>query len=134
MGRSARLLALAVLAATALPSLAALEVLRGDDSRRLAIDPASIKRRGDQVSFKYVVDFRNVQGDYKTAEYRSLVVKAVMRCKAKTMALRGSEGFTGSEGKGIGVGVAEPTAREARFQKIEPGTSDEDLWNRLCKK
>jgi hypothetical protein len=132
MGRTVRLLALAVVAATALPALAALEVLRGDDNRRLAIDPATIKRKGDQVSFSYVVDFRNVQGDYKSAEYRSLVVKAVIRCKARTIALRGSEGYTGSEGKGIAIGIAEPTAREARFQKIEPGTSDEDLWNRLC--
>ena len=133
MGVLPRLAVLAALAAAALPAVAALEVLRGDDNRRLAIDPATIKRKGDQVTFQYVVDFRNMQGDYKTATYRSLVVKAAMRCKARTVSLRGSEGYTGSEGKGVLVGIAQPSDQEARFNKIEPGTSDEDLWNRLCR-
>ena len=119
--------------AAALPALGAWEVIRGDDARRLAIDPASIERRGKAVAFRYLVDFRNIQGDYKTAAYRSLVVKAAIRCAPRTIALGGSEAYTGSEAQGVLVGVAEPTDAEARFQKIEPGTSDEDLWKRVCK-
>lgn len=133
MPRFARLALATALAALALPAAAALEELRRDDSRRLALDTASIQRSAGEVRFRYVVDFRHVQGDYKTATYRSLVVKAAIRCKARTLALRGSEGYTGSEGKGVLVGIAEPTDEEARFQKIEPGTSDEDLWKRLCR-
>jgi tRNA A37 N6-isopentenylltransferase MiaA len=132
MNKAIRILPLlAVLAG--LPATAAWEELRRNDSQRLSIDPASIKRKGDEVSFRYLVDFREKQGDFKTAEYRSLTVKAAMRCKARTIALRGTEVYEGQEAKGPSTGVMRPSKAESAFKPIEAGTSDEELHARLCK-
>lgn len=108
------------------------EELRRNDQVRLAIDPKSIRARGDEVSFRYLVDFRETQGDYKTALYRSLATKAAIRCKARTIATRSSEGYGGNEAKGPLTGVITPTKQESGFKKVEAGTSDEDLWTRVC--
>ena len=110
------------------------EELRRNDQVRLSIDPKSIRSRGDEVSFRYLVDFRETQGDYKTAVYRSLATRAAIRCKPRTMATRESEGFAGNEAKGPVSGVLKPTKAESGFKKIEAGTSDEDLWKRVCEK
>jgi len=132
MGMGIRALLLVVLGAMSLPGAAAWEELRRNDAQRLSIDPASIKKRGDEVSFKYLVDFRDRQGDFKTAEYRSLTVRSAIRCKPKTIAMRDTEVFTGPEAKGPSVGVMKPTREEARFKPIEAGTSDEELYSRVC--
>ena len=132
MGRGIHLLLVVAFGAMALPGAAAWEELRRNDSQRLAIDPASIKKRGDEVTFKYLVDFRQKQGDFKTAEYRSLTVRAAIRCKPKTIALRETEVYAGPEAKGTAAGLMKPTRDESRFKKIEEGTSDEELYARVC--
>ena len=110
------------------------EELRRNDQVRLSIDPKSIKAKGDQTSFRYLVDFRETQGDVKTAIYRSLATKASIRCKARTIATWESEGYSGNEAKGPLVGVLQPTKAEEGFKRIEAGTSDEDLYKRVCEK
>ena len=122
-------LALALLSA---PAFGAWEELRRNDDVRLAIDPQTIKKRGDTVTFRYLVDFRQTQGDAKTALYRSLATKAAIRCKARTISTVGTEGFAGNEAKGPEVGILKPTKAEMAFKKVEDGTSDEDLWKRVC--
>ena len=124
----------AVMALAALPAQAQWEELRRNDQVRLSIDTKSIRARGDEVSFRYLVDFREQQGDYKTAVYRSLATKATIRCKARSIATRESEGYGGNEAKGPVTGVLKPTKQEAGFKKLEAGTSDEDLWKRVCEK
>ena len=114
------------------PATAAWEELRRNDQVRLSIDPKSIKRKGDTVSFRYLVDFRQAQGDYKTAMYRSLATKAHIRCKARTIVTEESEAFPGNEAKGPPVGVIKPTGADAEFKKLEAGSSDEDLHARVC--
>ena len=132
MGRGTGLVLLVAFGAMALPGAAAWEELRRNDSQRLAIDPASIKKRGDEVTFKYLVDFRQKQGDFKTAEYRSLTVRAAIRCKPKTIALRETEVYVGPEAKGAAAGIMKPTPADSRFKKIEEGTSDQELYTRVC--
>jgi surface-adhesin protein E len=132
MGRGTGLMLLVAFGAMALPGAAAWEELRRNDSQRLAIDPASIKKRGDEVSFKYLVDFRQKQGDFKTVEYRSLTVRAAIRCKPKTIALRETEVYLGQEAKGPSGGLMKAKRDESRFNKIEQGTSDEELYTRVC--
>jgi hypothetical protein len=113
--------------------LGAWEELRRNDQVRLAIDPATIKRKGDTVSFRYVVDFRQPQGDHKTGVvYRSLATKAHIRCKARTIVSDETEAFPGNEAKGPSLGVLKPAKGEEVFKKLEPGTSDEDLHKRVC--
>ena len=131
MRTAVRLLTFAALAA-ALPAWSEWEELRKNDSTWLSIDPGSIRKRGDEVAFKYLVDFRQTQGDFKTAQYRSLTVKAAIRCKPRMIALRETEVFAGNEGKGPAAGVMKPTREESRFKKIEEGTSDEELFQRVC--
>ena len=116
----------------ALPALGAWEELRRNDQVRLSIDPKSIKRKGDTVSFRYLVDFRNQQGDYKTVIFRSLSTKAHIRCKARTMVTVESEAYPANEGKGPTLGVMKPMGADAEFKKLEPGSSDEDLYKRIC--
>jgi hypothetical protein len=128
-----RALALALLVASA-PAFGAWEELRRNDKVRLSIDPASIKSKGGEVSFRYLVDFREMQGDVKTAMFRSLVTRAVVRCQARTISARGTEGFAGNEGQGPSVGVLEAAPADKKFKKLEKDSSDEDLWKRVCAK
>lgn len=128
-----RALPLALLIAAA-PAFGAWEELRRNDDVRLSIDPKSIRTKGDEVSFRYLVDFKETQGDVKTAIFRSLATKAVIRCKARTIAARGTEGYAGNEGQGPMVGIMTPDKDDKAFKKVEDGTSDEDLWKRVCTK
>jgi hypothetical protein len=124
---------LVLLAAFAiLPAQAAWEELRRNDQVRLSIDPKSIKRDGDTVSFVYLIDFRKEQGDYKTVVYRSLATKAHIRCKARMMVTEESEAYPGNEAKGVSLGVMKPRGKDAEFKKLDPGSSDEDLHKRVC--
>ena len=56
MNATFRLVLVAASIAVSLPAFAAWEELRRNDSQRLAIDPASIKRKGDEVAFRYHFD------------------------------------------------------------------------------
>lgn len=116
----------------ALPATAAWEELRRNDQVRLSIDPQSIKREGALVKFRYLIDFRQPQGDYKTAVYRSLVTKAHIRCNARTIVTVEAEAFPGVEGKGPPLGVIKPGKGEDGFKKLDAGSSDEDLYKRVC--
>ena len=130
-----RALLVAALAVLAFPVRAQQwEELRKNDEVRLSIDPKSIRTRGGETSFRYLVDYRETQGDVKTAIYRSLATRATIRCKARTIAVRESEGYSGNEAKGPLVGVLQPTKAEKGFKKVEDGTSDEDLYKRVCEK
>jgi hypothetical protein len=125
-------LLLAACAVVAMPALAASwEELRRNDEQRLAIDPASVKKAGDEVSFTYLVDFRKLQGDYM-GQYRSATVKAKVRCKPKTMALVETEAWSEAQAQGVSLVTLKPTPEEASFRKVEARTSDEDLYNRVC--
>jgi hypothetical protein len=111
---------------------AAWEELRRNDQVRLSIDPQTIKRKGDTVTFRYLVDYRQPQGDFKTTVYRSLATKAHIRCKARTIVTEESEAYPGNEAKGPTLGVMKPTGADAEYKKLEAGSSDEDLHKRVC--
>jgi hypothetical protein len=127
-------LALAAAAVAALPAQAAnWQPLRKDKSTTLSLDEASIRRKGDQVSFTYMLDHAQVQGYLKTGVfYRSLVIRATVRCKPRTIALGTTEAYGGETGTGVLVGAAQPSRSEARFSPIEAGTSDQELWSHVC--
>jgi len=131
MANPIRVLSILVLLASA-PAFGAWEELRRNDQARLSIDPKTIKRTGDTVSFRYLVDFRQAQGDYKTTIYRSLATKARIRCKARTIVTLESEPYPGNEAKGPSLGVHKPIGADAGFKSLEAGSSDEDLYKRVC--
>ena len=133
MNATFRLALLAATLATALPALAAWTELRRNDQQRLSIDTASVKKKGAETSFQYLVDFREVQGEAATGVYRSVVVRAVIRCKDRTISVRESEVFPGNEAKGTSLGIRQSSKDEARFSAIEKGSSDVELYDRVCK-
>jgi hypothetical protein len=127
----------AALAALALDASAATQwsELRKDGAAKLSIDPASVKRHGDQVSLKYLVDHAKPQGDsLHQVRYRSVVTMATLRCKARTVLLGTSELYSGPSATGVVLATAEPAPPERVFSPIEKGTSDEDLWRHACEK
>ena len=118
----------------ATPALGAWEELRQNQDIRLLIDPESIKPDGNALSFRYLVDFREAQTDNKATFFRSIITNAAVRCKERTIAVRGFEGYAGNTGKGTLLGTRTSTAAQAAFKGLEKGTSDEDLWTRVCTK
>jgi hypothetical protein len=109
--------------------------IRGNDSAKLAVDSASVKRKGDQVNLKYLIDYARPQGDaYTQVRYASIVTAATIRCKPRTLSVGVSELYSGRGGSGVVVATTRPTAKESAFTAIEKGTSDEDLWRHACEK
>jgi hypothetical protein len=123
-----------VLLLLAAPAFGAWEELRRNQNVALLIDPQSIRSDGDAVTFRYLVDFREAQTDNKVTFFRSLITNAAIRCKERMIAVRGSEGYAGNTGKGTLLGSTTPTPDEAAFKSLEKGSSDEDLWKRVCTK
>jgi hypothetical protein len=121
-----------VLLLLATPALGAWEELRRNPDVRLLIDPQSFRTDGDAVTFRYLVDFREAQSDNKVTFFRSLITNAAVRCKDRKIAVRGTEGYAGNTGRGTLLGATSPTPAEAAFKALEKGTSDEDLWKRVC--
>ena len=127
--------AVAVLAAllAAVPAQGAWEVLRRNDAVSLAIDPASIKRAGDTVSFLYMIDYAKVETDFKAGiAYKSMVIRAQARCATRSVALGNTDVYSENGAKGTNLGTMFPDRVEASFRRVEPGTSDEDLLKRVC--
>ena len=114
-------------------AMARWELLRASPDFRLSIDPKSLKARGNESSFKYLVDYRRTQGEVG-GQYRSLVVGAKLQCKERRIALETYEVYSGSTATGILLGQPAPSAAEKRFQAIEKGSSDEELYQRVCEK
>ena len=132
-----RTLTIALAAAFAVTAAHAAQwsAIRSNDSAKLSVDAASVKRKGDQVTLKYMVDYAKPQGDvYTQVRYRSVVTAATIRCKPRTVSLGTSELFGGPAGTGVIVATAVPKGRERGFTAIEKGTSDEDLWRHACEK
>jgi hypothetical protein len=109
--------------------------VRGNDAAKLSIDTASVKRSGDQVRVSYLVDYAKPQSDrlYQVT-YRSVVTSATLRCKPRTVLFGMSEMYTGPGATGVIVASAQPDPKERVYAPIEKGTSDEDLWRRVCEK
>ena len=132
MRGTAALVALAALGVGG-PSFAAWEVLRQSDSVSLSIDAASIKRSGNNVSFQYLVDYARNQTDFKAGiAYRSLVVKAQVRCKARMIALGNTDLYSHPGGGGVNIGTAFADRVESSYHRVEPASSDEELLRRAC--
>lgn len=109
--------------------------IREEAAAKLSVDSASVKRKGDEVSLKYMVDYAKPQGDVLTqVRYRSVVTAARLRCKPRTVSLGTSELFGGPGATGVLMATATPTRKESAFIPVEKGTSDEDLWRHACEK
>ena len=106
--------------------------LSRNDSVKLSVDAASVKRSGDRVTLRYMLDYAKPQGDHiYQVRYRSVVTQVTLRCKARTILLGNSDLYEGPSAKGVILAGAAP-APDQKFTAIEKDTSDEDLWRHAC--
>jgi hypothetical protein len=107
--------------------------VRANDAVKLSVDSASMKRRGDQVTLSYMLDYAKPQGSYLyQVRYRSVVTQATLRCKARTILLGNSDLYEGPAAKGVIVAGAMAPPKDRKFTAVEKDTSDEDLWRHAC--
>ena len=134
MGHAARtLLALAALAIAADCGAAQWKQLAKSRLGELWIDTESIKRNDDAAAFDYRVDYPKPQQEVGSkAMYRSTVTRAIVRCAPRTMAMGPTLAYDGPRATGKIIGRYPPSPEEARFQPVEPRSSDENLWRHIC--
>ncbi len=131
---SQRLVFLAAASLAALPAAGAWDLVRGNEEVRVSVDTKSIKVRGAETRFTYLVDFRKPQGDAPgSVTYRSVVVQAAIRCQQQLISLRHTEAFTEFTGKGVSLKREQASPADAAFRPLEKGSSDEDLHQHVCK-
>ena len=103
-------------------------------SGELWVDNASVKRNDGQAAFEYRIDFPKPQPVAESkAMYRSTVTKAMVRCAMRSISIGPATAYAGPRGTGKVVGTFPPTPEEARFQPVDPNSSDENLWKHVCK-
>jgi hypothetical protein len=100
---------------------------------QLSVDEASIKRNEGQVLFEYRIDYAKPERELGSgAPYRSTVTRAMVRCATRTISIGPTTAYAGSNATGKVVGKYPPTPDDARFQPVERGSSDENLWRHVC--
>ena len=109
--------------------------LRKSEGASLSIDHKSVQRKGDEASFRYLVEFPTPQGNPSDRVlYRSLVVNASVRCKPRTIAIGKTDAYFEPGAGGKVLATTRPPRGLALFNPVEPGTSDEDLWQVICER
>lgn len=100
----------------------------------LWVDVASVKRNDGDVAFEYRIEFPKPQPvvDSPKELYRSTITKAIVRCAARAISIGPTVAYAGSKGTGKVVGTFPPSPEDARFQPVEPDSSDENLWRHAC--
>ena len=99
----------------------------------LSVDVDSVKRNNGEASFDYRVDYPKPQqevGSKKT--YRSTVTRAIVRCVSRTIAIGPTVAYAGARSTGDPIGRYPPSPEDARFQPVQAGSSDENLWRHIC--
>jgi len=120
--------------AVALPSAAAQwKQLQKAAEGELWIDNASIKRLNGDVFFEYRVDYPKPQQEVGSKTmYHSTVTKAMVRCADRSISIGPTQAWSGKSATGKVVSTHPPSREEARFQPVEPRSSDESLWHHVC--
>ena len=134
MVRAVAVLAALAAAALALPCSAAQwkQVQKGSVGE-LWIDNASIKRLNGDVLFEYRIDYPKAQDEVGTkAKYQSTVTKAMVRCGTRSISIGPTTAYVGKSGTGKVLSTHPPSPDEARFQPVEPRSSDENLYHHVC--
>jgi len=99
----------------------------------LWFDVASVKRNNGEAAFDYRIDYPKPQQVVESkAMYRSTVTRAKVRCVGRSIAIGPTIAFAGARASGKEVGRFPPSPEEARFQPVEPNSSDENLWQQVC--
>jgi hypothetical protein len=129
--------ALGVLAGCALAAVAMgaqWKQLAKGPAGELWVDVASIKRDNGEAAFDYRIDYPAPQREVGSQNfYRSTVTRALVRCSARALAMGPTIAYAGARATGKVIGRYPPSPEEARFQPVELGSSDENLWRHVCK-
>jgi hypothetical protein len=99
----------------------------------LWIDNASIKRLNGDVLFEYRIDYPRAQEEVGSkVKYQSTVTKAMVRCGTRTISIGPTMAYASKGGSGKVLSTHPPSPDEARFQPVEPRSSDESLYHHVC--
>ncbi len=133
MGKIRLLFAVAVLACAPAAHSAQWKQIAKSAAGELWFDVASVKRNNGEAYFEYRLDFPKPQQVVESkGMYRSTVTRAIVRCVGRTISVGPTVAYAGARGTGKEVGKFPPSPDEARFQPVEPNTSDENLWRQVC--
>ncbi len=117
----------------AMPALAQQwQQVRRDAAVMLSVDLESIKTKNGETAVNYLVDFRQAQGMAYEKHYRSIVVRARLRCQDKQISLLHTDAFAQWRGEGIIVAKTQNSQEESAFHPLEKDSSDEDVWRFVC--
>ena len=99
----------------------------------LYIDPASVKRSGAQVSFRYILDVPVAYESPTTSRrWKSNEMDGVIDCHRRTYSIGNVLAHSGPQGTGRVVGRYSSTAEERRPAPIVPGGTFDYLARYLC--
>jgi hypothetical protein len=99
----------------------------------LWIDTGSLKRNDGDTAFDYRIEYPAPQQEVGSKNlYRSTVTRAIVRCAMRTLATGPTTAYAGARGTGKVIGRYPPSPEEARFQPVDPRSSDENLWRYVC--
>ena len=134
MSRAAAVLAAIAAAVIAMPCAAAQwKLVQKGAVGELWIDNDSIKRLNGDVLFEYRIDYPKPQQEVGSkATYQSTLTKAMVRCGERKISIGPTQAHEKKGGAGKMVGKYPPAPDEARFQPVEPRSSDESLWHHVC--
>ena len=134
MVRAVAVLAALAAAMLALPSSAAQwKQVQKSAAGELWIDNASIKRLNGDVLFEYRIDYPKPQQEVGSkSTYQSTVTKAMVRCGSRSISIGPTTAYAAKGANGKAVSTHPPSREEARFQPVEPRSSDETLYHHVC--
>jgi hypothetical protein len=131
--RVAAAVALVAFAGTAFGASQWKQVRKGRDGE-LWVDGATVRKTDGEVAFEYRVDYpKPLQVVEAKDMYRSTVTKAIVRCAQRTISIGPTVAYANPKAGGKVVGTFPSSPEEARFQPVEANTSDESLWQHVCR-
>jgi len=99
----------------------------------LYIDPASVKRSGAQVSFRYILDVPVAyEAPTTSRRWKSNEMDAVIDCDRRTFSIGNVLAHSGPQGTGRVVGRYSSTLEERKPATIVPGGTFDYLARYLC--
>lgn len=113
----------------------ALMAIPAPDHDPLFIDTNSVERRGDNVSFRYVLDVRAAPDDRTPqGEWRSNEIDASIDCRRQLVSVRRLTAFPGPRASGSPTLVHAYAGADVKPQKIAANSTFAHLEAHLCRR
>lgn len=97
------------------------------------IKPDTIHREGHGVLLSVLIDWKAMQGGRTPTRFYSTTLTKLVDCPERRVQTLTFTDFYGHMGTGEVIGGGSPIS-EGHWEAVEPGTSDEGLWEAACGK